>query len=122
MRLTSGEIDIDLVLRATPTADAIWAAAPIEGAARTWGEEAYFDAGIGPIALEPDASALIELGEIVYWPEGDVIAIGFGETPISAPGEIRLAAPCNIWADAIEDVTLLGAIPPGARMRLERLG
>ncbi|MCI4664076.1 MAG: cyclophilin-like fold protein [Neomegalonema sp.] len=120
MRLTSGGVDIDLTLRDTPTADAIWAAAPVDGRVQTWGEEVYFTAGAGVRALEADARALVEPGEVAYWIEGDAIAIGFGETPISAPGECRLAAPCNIWADAVEDVTLLRDLAPGDPIRLER--
>ena len=40
---------------------------------------------------------------------------GFGPTPISAPGEIRLASPCNIWAKAAGDVRCLSAIAAGTR-------
>ena len=121
MRLIAGEIDIDVVLRDTPTAAAIWAAAPIEAFAQTWGEEVYFDAGLPSLALEADSRAVVTPGEVAYWTEGDAIAVGFGETPISAPGECRLAAPCNIWADAVEDVTLLRDVRPGDRLRLERI-
>ncbi len=122
MRLTAGAVDIDIVLRDTPTADAVWGAAPIEGRAQTWGEEVYFASGVGVAARETDARAVVEAGEIAFWTEGDAIAIGFGETPISAPGEIRLASPCNVWADAVEDVTLLREVQPGDVVRLERLG
>ena len=121
MRLTAGDVDIDLTLRATPTAEAVWSAAPFAASAQTWGEEVYFTAGLPPQALEADARAVVEPGEIAFWTEGDAVAVGFGETPISAPGECRLAAPCNIWADAVEDVTLLQSVRPGDPVRLERL-
>ncbi|MEO1328054.1 MAG: cyclophilin-like fold protein [Pseudomonadota bacterium] len=118
--LSSGETSIALRLRDTPTADALWSRLPIEAAARIWGDEVYFEAGGPRLAEEPEAKALMTLGEIAYWPDGDAVALGFGETPISAPGEIRLAAPCNVWADAEGDLRLLSAVRPGDRILLRR--
>ena len=120
MRIIAGDVDIDLSLRDTPTAEAVWSAAPIDAVAQTWGEEVYFSAGLASQALDADARAVVEPGEIAYWTDGDAIAVGFGETPISAPGECRLAAPCNIWADAIEDVTLLRDVRPGDPIQIVR--
>lgn len=117
--IRTGGIEIVCKTRPTYTAQAILEALPLRGEAMTWGDEVYFATGL-ELAAEDDARALVDPGEIAFWPEGKAIAIGFGPTPISAPGEIRLAAPCNIWADAEGDVTQLADVRAGDAIAIER--
>jgi uncharacterized protein len=110
--IEAGGVRIRARLLETPTADTIWKALPIEGTTQTWGQEVYFATTIAT-ARESDARDVVELGQIAYWPDGDCIAIGFGPTPLSRQGEIRLASPCNVWAEAIDDVARLAAVHAG---------
>jgi hypothetical protein len=119
LRLTIGEVVIRAELFDTPTAAALYAAAPFEARASTWGEEVYFATPVSP-AREADAKAVVEPGELAFWCDGDAIAIGFGRTPISQGHECRLASPCNIWGRALDDVTTLKAVRSGAAIRVER--
>lgn len=120
LRITIGGVSLEVEPFDTPTARALFDAAPFESVAHTWGDEVYFMTPVS-VAREPGARDVVTPGELAFWPEGDAIAIGFGPTPISRAGECRLASPCNIWGRALSDVRVLKTVVPGAAVRVERL-
>ena len=115
IRFDFGSLTLDAELADTPTAKAVAAALPLTSSVLTWGEEVYFEIPVRT-AREKDARAVVEPGEIAYWPDGSCIAIGFGRTPISEADETRLASPCNVFATALGDVKALGQVKAGTRV------
>jgi len=104
--ITVGKVKIEAKLLDTPTARNIKDALPFGSKASTWGQEVYFETPV-MAELEDDAKDVVKAGEIAFWADGSIIAIGFGKTPASQGDEIRLDTKANIWAHAVTDVTLL---------------
>jgi uncharacterized protein len=117
IRFEFATLTLEAELLDTPTAKAIAAALPVTSSALTWGEEVYFDVPV-KVAREKEARAVVTPGEIVYWPDGPAIAIGFGRTPISRGDETRLASPCNVFAQALGDVKELAAVKAGTKVKV----
>jgi hypothetical protein len=115
VKITVGKVSLTVDTLDTPTAAAVVAKLPFSSFASTWGEEVYFSTPV-QVRREPDARDVVQPGEIAFWVEGDGIAIGYGRTPLSRPGEIRLAARVNIWGKAREDVRLLKGIREGEKV------
>src|SRR5262245_9178188 len=116
--LTAGRApSIRLELRDTPTARLVWQALPLYSTAETWGASVHFET---PLETGRDRTArmLGTVGEVYFWTEDDRILVPFGPTPISRPGEIRLPCPCNVWARALDDVTVLAKVTPGEKVSL----
>ena len=118
LRIATGPVSAQALLNDSPTAQAVWAALPIEAAAQTWGDEIYFPI---PVSLgEENAQAEVALGDLGYWPPGRAFCIFFGATPASQGDECRPASPVNVLGRIDGDPRVFKTVRAGARIRLER--
>jgi len=118
IRIAAGSVVVDAALNASRTAGAIWDALPIEAKAETWGDEVYF--GIGLALAEESPKAVVELGDLGYWPPGQAFCIFFGPTPASRGEEIRPASPVNVLGRILGDPRMFKSVRAGTRVRIER--
>lgn len=119
IRITAGQVSATAVLLDNPTAQAIWDALPIEASGSTWGDEIYF--GIPVHRDEEDAKAVVEIGDLGYWPPGNAFCIFFGPTPVSQGDEARPASPVNVVGRIEGDALVFKKVPSGTRVRLEKV-
>jgi len=118
LNLSASGVSILLELRDTPTARAVFEAAPFEGRAQTWGEEVYFETPVSA-KLEADAKQVVDPGTVCFWTQGDALALPFGRTPISTDARPKLANPCNVLG-SMKDFALLKKIKSGDKVRVEK--
>jgi len=118
IRITAGAVSAKAQLDASKTASAIWDALPIEAKAETWGDEIYF--GIGVTIAPESPRAMVDMGDLGYWPPGKAFCIFFGPTPASQGDEIRPASPVNVLGRVDGDATVFKKIRSGAPVRIER--
>lgn len=119
IRITAGGVAQDAELLDTATAKAIWDALPIRASARTWGDEVYFEV---PVRCgEEDPKAVVQEGDLGYWPPGTAFCIFFGPTPASVGGEIRPASPVNVVGRLLGDPKEFRAVRGGDPVVIERV-
>jgi len=116
--ISVGEHRLSAQLNESPTARQIWNALPLEGAAKTWGDEIYFEIPV-EAGQEPDARSEVEVGELGYWPLGQAFCIFFGPTPASTSEQPRAYSPVNIVGRLGEDATVLRSVRSGQKVHLE---
>ena len=115
---SSGEVEAELTDENPETAKAIWEALPLEARANTWGDEIYFSI---PVSIEAEnLKAVVDLGDLGYWPPGNAFCIFFGPTPMSRGDEIRPASPVNVFGRVIGDPKVFKAVRGGEKVKLER--
>jgi hypothetical protein len=119
LRLEVGKLHLLVNLQNTPTAKAVFEAAPFEGRAATWGEEVYFATPVSA-RLEPDAQQIVEPGTVCFWTEGHALALPYGRTPISTDERPKLASRCNVLGRLEGNPKELAKIRSGDRISVTR--
>ena len=118
IRITAGRVTAEAVLNDSDTAGAVWDALPLTVPGQTWGDEIYF--GIPVTAKSEKACAVVELGDLAFWPPGSAFCIFYGPTPASRGSEIRPASPVNVFGRVLGDPTVFKAVRSGTTVRVER--
>jgi hypothetical protein len=117
--IEAGGVRVTATLKDNDTAKAIWEALPFSGQGNRWGDEIYFEI---PVNLEQaeDARALVEAGELGYWPVGQAFCIFWGPTPASQGDEIRAYSPVNVFGQLDGDPRAFDEVRGGTEVRVER--
>jgi uncharacterized protein len=90
------EISIELDDSRSPkTVQAILENLPIEVKINRWGDELYTDK-TQIVEKEENGKRQVNLFDVAYWPEGNVLCLFYGPTPISEGGKILAYSPVNI--------------------------
>lgn len=119
LRIIIDTLDFTAELANTPTAKALWDALPLRAQANRWGDELYFSVPF-QVPLEADARAIVQAGEVAYWPDGPALCFFFGPTPVSRPGEIRAASAVNVCGTIRGNSAALRQIADKAMVSLTR--
>jgi uncharacterized protein len=119
LRIAAAGVSLEIVLKDTATAKALFAAAPFEARASTWGEEVYFTTPVSA-KLEPDARQIVEPGTVCFWTEGDALALPYGRTPISTDERPKLANACNVLGRIDGNPRDLAKIRSGEKIKVSK--
>lgn len=106
------------VLNDSPGARAVAAALPCSSDANTWGKEVYFSLPAA-VALDPDATDVVDAGTICYWVQGKSLALPYGPTPVSRGNECRLVTDVNILGKLEGDPSAIAGIGDGYSVQVE---
>ena len=115
----AGEVIVELGGRNPRTVEKLLEAVPFESIAMRWGDEVYFET---PVETgEEEASEVVEVGDVAYWPPGKALCLFFGPTPVSRPGEIRPASPVNVIGKIVEGINRLRKVAEGETVKVEKV-
>ena len=107
-----GEAEGELIRHLSPrTAGAILRTLPVEGRAALWREEVYFEIPVK--AGEEKAKAIVEKGDIAFWPMGSALCIFYGES--------QPYSPVNLVGRVTKNLEVLPMVKSGAKIRVEKL-
>ncbi len=117
IRITAGDVVVEAELNDSACGRAVAEALPIEAAAGTWGEEIYFSIDVD--CPGEDLQAVVDIGDLAYWPPGSAFCMFFGLTPMSTAEEIRPASPVAVIGTMTGDLEALKTVRSGAKVTIE---
>lgn len=120
IRISVGGVKLEAELKTTKTADAVYAALPIEAPVNTWGEELYFKMP-GVKDHRETATTQVKVGDLAFWGAGEVLAIFFGRTPMSMGLDPVPADRVNIVGRIVGDATALRQAMDATKIRVEKI-
>ncbi len=120
IRISVGSVSLEAELKTSKTAEAIYAALPVETALNTWGEEFYFRIP-GVQDHRETATTQVTVGDLAYWGAGGVLAIFFGRTPMSVGPDPVPADRVNVVGRIVGDASLLRQAMEAKRIRVEKV-
>ena len=118
IRITAGDVQVQAELNDSECAKMIADALPIKADAGTSVEEISFSIAMDCSA--EDMRAVVDLGDLGYWPPGSAFCMFFGMTPMSTATEIRPASPVIIVGRMTGDLEALKSVRSGAPVTIER--
>jgi hypothetical protein len=119
IKISVGSVCLEAELKANKTADAIYAALPIETVCNTWGEEFYFKIP-GIRDHRETATTQVKVGDLAFWGAGEVLAVFFGRTPMSMGPDPVPADRVNIVGRILGDATTLREVMGISKIKLEK--
>ncbi len=114
---STGPVEAEVTNENPVTAKAILDALPLRGRANTWGEEIYFTIPVEGEVENP--KVVVKLGDLAFWPPGNIFCIFFGRTPASKGDEIRPASEVNVFGRIIGDSKVFKRVRDGEAVTIE---
>lgn len=119
IRIIVAGISLEAEIKNNKTADAVYAALPIETMFNVWGEEFYFKIP-GVKDYRETATTQVKVGDVAFWGPGEVLAIFFGRTPMSTGPDPVPADRVNVIGRILGDATKLREAMGATRIRVEK--
>ena len=120
IKITIGGVAVEVELKPTRTARAIYDALPVEAKVNQWGEEFYCQVP-GVKDYREIATTNVKVGDVAYWGLGGMLAVFFGRTPMSIGEDPVPADRVNVVGRLIGDPTVLHGAVGATMMKVEKI-
>lgn len=121
IKITIGGVAVEVELKPTRTAQAIYDALPVEAKVNQWGEEFYCQLP-GVKDHRETATTNVKVGDVAYWGLGGALAVFFGRTPMSIGEDPVPADRVNVVGRLIGDPMVLHQAVGATMMKVEKAG